>query len=169
MRNCIIFDLDQTIADTSFLESLRKQRNWVDVYKHLNQIKVYADIYEVIEILRSRGFLIGVVTNSPKIYCVKVLDYLNIKVDCVVGYHCTTLKKPHPDPVLYCINEMGSDFNKIYGIGDSVNDIISYKRSNIICVGCLWGRINNDELIESKPDYIVNRPIDLIEILDKIL
>jgi phosphoglycolate phosphatase-like HAD superfamily hydrolase len=107
--------------------------------------------------------------STTTYFPVKVLDYLNIKVECVVGYHCTTLKKPHPDPVLYCINEMGSDFNKIYGIGDSVNDIISYKRSNIISIGCLWGRINNDELIESKPDYIVNRPIDLIEILDKIL
>ena len=164
MNNCIIFDLDQTLADTSNLEILRKQRQWNLVYDRLNQIRIDNDFYKVFEILRCKEYKIGVVTNSPKKYCLKVLEYLNIKVDCVVGYHCTTLKKPHPDPVLYCINEMGSDFNKIFGIGDSVNDIISYKRSNIISVGCLWGRINNDELIESNPNYIISRPIDIIEI-----
>lgn len=165
MKNCIIFDLDQTIADTSTLEFLRKERNWSSVYNHLNQINVYPDVYKVFEILRSCGYKIGVVTNSPKTYCIKVLDFLNIKVDCVVGYHCTTLKKPNADPVLFCINQLGSDFKKIYGIGDGVNDIISYKRSNIISIGCLWGRLNNDELIASKPQFIINRPIDLIEII----
>jgi HAD superfamily hydrolase (TIGR01549 family) len=166
MRNCIIFDLDQTIADTSPLESLRKDRNWVGVYKNLDKINIYLDMFKVIEILRDRDYTIGVVTNSPKKYCIKVLDFLNIKVDYVVGYHCTTLKKPNPDPVLYCIKQLGGDFHKVYGVGDGLNDILSYKRSNIISIGSLWGRFNNDELIGSKPDYIIKRSIDLIEITD---
>lgn len=166
MRNCIIFDLDQTIADTSSLESLRKERNWVGVYKNLDKIKIYTDMYKVVEILRDRDYMIGVVTNSPKTYCIKVLDYLNIKVDFEVGYHCTTLKKPHPDPVLYCIKQLGDNFDKVYGVGDGLNDVLSYKRSNIISIGSLWGRFNNDELIKSKPDYLIKKYIDLIEIID---
>ena len=166
MNNCIIFDLDQTLADTSNLGILRKQRQWNLVYDRLNQIQIDNDFYKVFEILRCKEYKIGVVTNSPKKYCLKVLEYLKIDVDFIVGYHCTVFKKPNPDPVLFCISQLGNKFDNIFGVGDGVNDIISYKRSNIISIGCLWGRSNNDKLIESKPDYIVNRPIDLIEIID---
>ena len=165
MNNCIIFDLDQTLVDTSNLEILRKQRQWNLVYDRLNQIQIDTDIYKVFEILRSKEYKIGIVTNSPKKYCLKVLEYLKIDVDFVVGYHCTVLKKPNPDPVLFCIKQMGNKFDNVFGVGDGVNDIISYKRSNIISIGCLWGRLNNDELIESNPNYIIRRPIDLIEII----
>ena len=37
----IIFDFDQTIADTSMLEPLRKSRNWNAVYSQINRIEIY--------------------------------------------------------------------------------------------------------------------------------
>ncbi len=163
--NCVIFDLDQTLVDSSSLELDRKERNWSKVYSKLDQLKPYPNIHNVIETLCFRGYKIGVVSNSPKLYCTKLITAMGIKVDYVVGYHCTALKKPMPDPIFFCINQLGSGFDNIFGIGDNKNDIISYKNANIKSIGCLWGNSDNSKLYSSNPDYLISDPLKILEIL----
>ncbi len=164
--NCIIFDLDQTIADTSKLSLLRRQQKWSEVYKNLFQIQIYPNIYDVISALRKRSYKIGIVTNSPKQYCKNVIDFLSLDIDNIVGYHSTILKKPFPEPILYCIDQLGKDFKNIYGVGDSQNDILSYKNSKIKSIGCLWGNEDNKKLIDENPDYIVSAPLEILNIIN---
>ena len=162
--NCAIFDLDQTIVDSSSIESDRKARNWNLVYSKLHQLKSYSNIDKVIETLRFNDYKIGIVSNSPKLYCTKLLDTMQIKVDYIVGYHCTILKKPMPDPILFCISQLGNKFEKIFGVGDNENDIISYQNANINSIGCLWGNNDNRRLISSNPDFLISDPLKIIEI-----
>jgi len=144
MLEAVIFDFDQTIADTSGLEEYRRQGQWNEVYRNFDKIKKYENISEVFNALKSKGIKIGVVTNSPSQYCTKAFEYLGLHYDNIVGYHDTRLKKPFADPVLYSLQKLEvKNKNKTLGFGDHINDIISYKRANIVPIACMWGATNN--------------------------
>lgn len=162
--NTIIFDFDQTIADTSSLDNLRKSRNWSQVYNNINTIKPYDGIHEVFKFLKANNYKIGIVTSSPSKYCLAALEFLKLEFDVVVGYHDTVLKKPNPDPILLAIDRLNSNPANCLGVGDNVSDMLAYNRANIISAAATWS------FIESIPNYCytLNYPLGLIELLNHL-
>lgn len=135
-----IFDLDQTIVDSSVAEIYRRQREWEKVYLLIPQFRLYEGLREVFDILREKGEKICVVTSSPKKYCNTVLDYLGIHVDYTVCYHDTKLHKPNPDPIIKAMELLGEKPENVISIGDAENDIIASNAAGVIsCLAC-WGR-----------------------------
>ena len=65
----VIFDLDQTIIDSSIAYEYRKNRNWTKVYTLIPKMKPYEKVVELIKILISQGTEVAVVTSSPRTYC----------------------------------------------------------------------------------------------------
>lgn len=161
MNKVCIWDFDQTIANTLAIEPLRKQGKWQLVYSNLDKIIIYDEIYETFEELKSRNYLIGVVTNSPKPYCTKALSHLKLNVDTIIGYHDTTIRKPFPDPINLALKNLNGSPNLSIGLGDNINDILAYQRANIKDFACLWGCPQN-HFIDSKPTYSIITPKDLL-------
>lgn len=135
-----IFDLDQTIVDSSIAEVYRRKREWGRVYLLIPQFKLYDGLREVFNILRERGEKICVVTSSPKKYCNMVLKHFDICVDCAVCYHDTKLHKPNPDPIIKAIELLGEKPENIASIGDDENDIIASNAAGVISCLAYWGR-----------------------------
>ncbi|MFZ5988391.1 MAG: HAD-IA family hydrolase [Bacillota bacterium] len=50
-------------------------------------------------------------------------------------------------------------------IGDEQRDIISCKKCGIKIISVTWGYDSSDLLLAHKPDYIVNKPIEIIDIV----
>ena len=50
-----IFDLDQTLVDSSLLESMRSSRNWKEVLSNLDLVKPVAGVTEFLTSLKSQG------------------------------------------------------------------------------------------------------------------
>ena len=135
-----IFDLDQTIVDSSVAEIYRRQREWQKVYSLIPNFTLYKGIGEVLDILRGKGEKICVVTSSPKKYCNAVLDYFGIEVDCTVCYHDTKLHKPNPEPIIKAMELLDETSQSIISIGDAENDVIASNAAGVTsCLAC-WGR-----------------------------
>ncbi|MCC9138930.1 HAD family hydrolase [Pontibacter silvestris] len=158
----LIFDFDQTIADTSALEPLRRARNWSSVYASLHRIKIYPGMLDLLEKGRSKGYRIAVVTNSPRKYCELALSSLGIKADAVVGYHDTSRRKPNPDPVLLALKLAGGTPSESFGLGDTVNDLAAYKAAGVTPVACLWGCVNAKELTMAMPCITVSSALEML-------
>ena len=81
MIKCLIFDLDDTLIDTSPIANLRDQRQWRDIDASLNLCKPYEQVVDILNTARAAGLKVCVVTNSPASYAKKVLKYFNISID----------------------------------------------------------------------------------------
>lgn len=141
LPHAIIFDFDQTIANTSRLEQLRKSRRWRDVYSSFDLISLYTDMDYVMNSLFSSNVKIAIVTNSPSKYCQKAMSFLNLPYDIIIGFHDTARRKPNPDPITLALDRLGVDASChiIYGLGDNLTDLIAYERAHITPIACMWG------------------------------
>jgi phosphoglycolate phosphatase-like HAD superfamily hydrolase len=145
-----IFDLDQTLIDSSALASLRQARQWQQVMCALDRIVVYDHVAPYLEALQQLGIPYGIVTNSPKMYCEALMQRFNWHPQAIVAWHCTSQHKPHPAPVLKALADMGVTASPlVFGFGDDANDVRAYAAAAIRPVGCLWGAAQPQQLEET--------------------
>lgn len=153
-----IFDLDQTLVDSSIAEQHRNQREWKTVFSMISQFEVYEGIDDVFRILHEKGEKICVVTSSPEGYCKAVLKKFGLQVDATVCYHDTVRHKPYPDPILKAIELLGENNQYIVSIGDADKDVIAAHDAGVISGLALWGRemsspsVNADYVFETVED-----------------
>ncbi len=160
----IIFDLDQTLVDSSVAEPYRNRRDWKTVYSLISSFTLYDGWKTVFNEIRDHGIRCCIVTSSPSAYASKVIKHFNIPCEFVVGYHDIVKRKPNPDPMLLALKRFKFRPEAVVSLGDKVDDIISSKLANIKAVACLWGSDEKDSLIDSEPSFLVRNPIDLLEL-----
>lgn len=165
----IIFDLDQTLIDSSIAENLRKQRQWDKVYSLIPNFKLYDGMEQLLQLFHKNNITISFVTSSPKVYCLKVLSYFDIKFHSVVGYHDTLLKKPHPDPIKLAVKQMSCSSSSVYSFGDRVIDIEASNQAGVISVACLWGSNESFLLKKANPKLIFNTTFEAVTYFENIL
>lgn len=161
----IIFDLDQTLIDSSALEGLRKTRQWSKVYRQISTIPVYDYMDELFTWLYSKNIPIAIVTNSPESYCKRIIQFNKWRIDATVCYHDVKKRKPHPEPMNLALQKLGIGNENILSIGDRNPDIISSKQAGITSVAALWGTEEREILLQANPDYIAETVKDLHDIV----
>jgi HAD superfamily hydrolase (TIGR01549 family) len=153
MNSNFIFDLDQTIVESTIAEEDRKRRNWQEVYRLIPSFKVYEGILSwLAEILESGG-KIAIVTSSPSTYATKVLTYFNIPRHLVVGYHDTKNRKPHPEPILFALSALKFDPRQTFSLGDREMDIRASKSAGVKSCACYWGSNEVEALKNSNAEH----------------
>ena len=63
-----IFDLDQTLVESSSLEELRKQRKWAEVYANIKNCTLYNGMTEVFDKIKEANINISIGSSAPKPY-----------------------------------------------------------------------------------------------------
>ena len=134
----LIFDLDQTLVDSSIALEARHRRDWREAYSLIPQFKVYDGVKEALNIARSRGLKIAIVSSAPRSYVLKVLGYYNIPADVIVGYHDASRPKPSPEPMTEALRQLGLTSSETMSFGDKSCDLISSSRAGIPFISCLW-------------------------------
>ena len=160
----VIFDLDQTIINSSIAYQARRNRDWQLVYSLIPKMKPYTRVVELIKAMVNQGIEVAIVTSSPRPYCTKVLNYLGITNVITVCYHDTQKHKPDPEPMLLAISKMkNQEGKKIIAIGDEENDIIAANRANILSVLAYWSKPNVYNTISVQPNVFCKDEESLIK------
>ena len=102
-----LFDLDQTLIDSSTALTLRKSRSWPQVYALIRGFKCYDGVAELLALLTEREVPHGIVTSSPAPYCLKVIEHHQLRITKPVCYHDTADHKPHSAPIAKGIERLG--------------------------------------------------------------
>ena len=157
----VLFDLDQTLIDSSSLEYLRNERKWQEIYGRISSLKPYPGISEILDILKRLDCRVGIVTSAPTPYCSRILTCFGWKVDAKVCYHDTSRHKPHPDPLLKGLELLRINACDCISIGDSSDDIIASKAAQIFSIAALWGSRDPQSTINVQPDHICLTTQDL--------
>ena len=73
----------------------------------------------------------AVVTSSMKNDAMAVLDTLNIKYDLLITSDDVKNVKPDPEPIILAIEKLNLNKDEIIGVGDSIYDILAYKKAGL--------------------------------------
>lgn len=169
MIKFVIFDLDQTLVDSSCAEAERDNRNWANVYSKISEMYLFDGILDILEYLKENNIEYSIITNSPSNYCGKVINHFNLKPQFIISYHDVKKRKPNSEPMSLAMEKFHStSTSEFLNIGDNKNDIIAAKNIGIKSIGVCWGIKDITNLAASNPDFLIKSPNEIIKIIQII-
>lgn len=161
----IIFDLDLTLVDTTILEPYRHNRDWNGAYAHISECVLYDGIIEVFNLIKKHNIKCCIVSTSPRTYVEKIVEYFDIPVTGIVGYHDAKPIKPAPAPMIKALEILGSTPENTISFGDRAIDIVSSNSAGIESVACFWGTKERSELVKSGYRHAIINPSEIITLI----
>jgi phosphoglycolate phosphatase len=130
----------------------------------LDRTRLYSGIVEAIADLRARGVLLTVATNKHEAMARAILSGLGIagEFSAVLGGDSVPIHKPDPTIVHELVRRTGVTAAATMLIGDSLVDVATARAARIAVCAVTWGLTAPDTLRDAAPDYIVDRPDQLL-------
>lgn len=154
-------------------EQINEAINFYRKYQFENTIEmneVYSGINEVLKELKEKGKILVIVTAKYQETAIKILKYLKIYkyFDFVYGVTKESKRTTKKEILSYALDNFKNiKTEECIMIGDRSSDIIAGKANNIDTIGVLYGMDEKEILKEAGATYLVNKPIDIIEIIEK--
>ena len=136
--------------------------------EHCNDVThPYPGVMELLAALKERGLKMAIVSNKvqPETEALRELwfaDFIPVAVGRVDGI------APKPDPAMAnkALELLGSQPQDAWFVGDSQPDVRTGKNAGCTSVGCTWGFRDFATLEEERPDFIIDDPLELLDIID---
>jgi len=131
-----------------------RHEEWFSEYysrHHMEQIRLYEGIRDLLEWLKSRGCLLAVATNAYRRSTIESLEHLGISdyFDAVASYDDVPRGKPAPDMLLKILNELKVEPEEALFIGDGPRDAMAAEAAGIDFLMVNWGFSDHHEAIET--------------------
>ena len=159
---------------TAALHSKLPNWNFDDLESYLLDIVIETPQYEVVPLqrlfmnLKSKGFLIGVMTNDAEkgaqahLEAVGILDLLDFLAGSDTGYGC----KPAPEPLLAFAEATNLKPDEIAMIGDSLHDLQAADAAGMMRIAVLTG-VATESQLKNYSDIVLPSIADLSDLLSK--
>ena len=142
----------------------RERFSAVGLYENI----VYDGMKELLEELKRQGKNLFVATSKPTIFSIKILEHfglIHLFTD-VIGSELDGTRVEKSDVIKFVLSKIeGYDPNKIVMVGDRKFDIVGAQDNGIAVVGVAYGYGGANELVEAKPNYILNTVAELHKFL----
>ena len=92
-----------------------------------------------------------------------ITDYF----DLIVGADKLAYSKPHPDGIQQVMKHFDVDYSVL--VGDTFIDMETADNAGITFIGVTWCVIKEDDFKSVGADYVVNKPDEIVKILDKLV
>lgn len=144
----------------------------VDIYnqvstKHIEQIKIYPGIVDLLKNLHDIGIVCGLCTGKNRKRTLQIIDYfkLNSFFEEIVCSDDVQNPKPDPESLLKIVDSMNFDLDQVIMVGDAPNDIVCAKRCGVQSIGVTWGEVPAEILVREHPTYIANSVDELQQLI----
>ena len=171
--SAVIFDLDDTLLDTSMLLDARDRRDWADVFARLGEARPFdvpegdVPVVTLPQEAKRRGYAIGIYTHSPEKYATELLRVYGIKPDALITGSDGYPPKPAPTGLIAIARELGIEPARCAYVGDSVADFAAAAAAGMTSVGVDWTQRTPRSWRLGWPDYAVDRPKRLLQLFDR--
>jgi pyrophosphatase PpaX len=88
-------------------------------------------------------------------------------METIVTVNDVSQAKPHPEPVLTAVANLGVDPARTLMVGDSAVDIQSAKAAGVRVAAVAWSLKGEEMLRKYNPDYIIHEMKDLYTIVEQ--
>lgn len=161
----------EELRTDELLEQVSQKYHHYYSLNHMNKTYFYDGINELLDCLKHRyGLKLAVLSNKDNLYTqniVKTLD-INNAIDAAYGFREGIPHKPSPEGVFDIMKQLGLQKQETVFVGDSSVDVETAANAELKSVGVLWGFKGMAAFTDKKPDYIIEKPMDLVNILQEM-
>lgn len=142
---------DEGAVETQYPKLLEAYRDGID-----RRTTLYPGALDAIEILRSRGYAVGVCTNKPEDLAELLLTRLGVRnvFASMVGANTLPVRKPDPAPYLASVTRAGGDPRRSCLIGDTETDRETARAAGVPCVLVTFGP-DGDGVADLAPEALL--------------
>lgn len=160
----LVVQLQQFSGREDVADLLVKYREF-NLRVHDEYVKAFPNVNEVLKTLHERGIQMGVVTTKMRLTTERGLKFVGIGeyMSSIVSIDDVKNAKPHPEPVLRAIQELGADPETTMMVGDSAVDMESAVAAGAIPVGVAWSLKGEQKLRASGAQHIIHDMRDLLK------
>lgn len=108
---------------------------------HQEELRLYDGVLDLLETLRSRGYLLALATNAYRVSTLQSLSHLNIMdyFNAIACYDDVPQGKPHPDMLHQILDELDVTAAMTLFVGDGHRDALASQAANIDYLMVNWG------------------------------
>lgn len=151
--------------DEPFETVIREYRNYH--YENFDKyMRLFDGAEDLVKALYEKGYTLGIVTSRLEHTAMKILHMHGIReyFSSIVTADMCENHKPHPEPMLKCLEELNAKSEETIYIGDTVFDIESARNSGVKSVLVTWNEY--DHLDDSvKADYEISSYDEIFDII----
>ncbi|TGE31412.1 HAD family hydrolase [Desulfosporosinus sp. Sb-LF] len=135
-----------------------------------NKTQPYDGIVELLNELAAREMKLAVLSNKVDALTKKVVMTLlpNRNFEVVIGVSDEIPRKPNPLGALLISQQLGIYPENLIYVGDTGVDMQAANSAGAYAVGALWGFRTKEELTLNGAKYLLNHPLELIQMLKEI-
>lgn len=130
--------------------------------------RVYDGIPGMLERLKSGGKRLMVATSKAEIYAVRIFERFGLAqyFEIVGGAELDGSRDYKDEVIEYVLAKAGiTDRSTVLMIGDRRQDVLGAHKTDIECMGILWGFGSMEELTQAGADYIARTPQEAADML----
>jgi len=150
------------------LEAMIATYREYNLHHHDRMVTPYEGVVDAIRAIRAAGRRTGLVTSKNRHGAMLGLGLCSVEplMDVVIGADDVVNPKPHGEPVEKALALLGADAATAVYVGDSVHDMRAGRHAGVRTAAVLWGPFTREDLAATEPDYWLERPEDLVALLD---
>jgi pyrophosphatase PpaX len=155
--------------DAGLVDALVATYREYNLAHHDRMVTVYPGVVAAMTAIRRAGRATGLVTSKNRSGALRGLTLARLEemMDVLVCADEVNNAKPHPEPVQKALALLGSDADASVYVGDSIHDMMSGRAAGVRTAAALWGPFGREHLEGATPDYWLERPEDLLRLLEE--
>ncbi|MCS5591606.1 MAG: phosphoglycolate phosphatase [Gammaproteobacteria bacterium] len=128
---------------------------------------LYDGVREGLDYIKSRGYLLGCVTNKAEQFTLPLLKALGIFDDFSIIISGDTLakKKPDPLPLLHSAEHFSIKPQDCLMLGDSVSDVKASRAAGFAIICMSYGYNHGNDIANENPDLVIDSMCELRDCL----
>jgi HAD superfamily hydrolase (TIGR01549 family) len=168
----VVFDLDETLLDTSMLRASRVPGRRDRLARRMDEVQLYHDGLSLLQAadlpghVKTLGLPVGVLTHSPRWYAERLLDAFDIHFDALITGSDAYPMKPDPTSLRAIATELGVPVEECMMVGDDAADVGAAQNAGALSVGVAWMRRAPEAWRRCWPDVAVARPDRVIDVIE---
>lgn len=156
--------------DENRIEEMINCYRKINLELHDDECKEFASVDLMLQTLKNKGIKIGVVTSKKSDMAERGAKLMGIfkYFDTFITPEVTIKHKPEGEPVLKACENLGVSPSEALMVGDSPYDILAGKNAGAKTCGVKYTALPIEKLQESKPDFYVDKPLEILELVEKL-
>ena len=156
----------KTMAELGVQDIEKTYARWVEYVNAYEPGAIpYEGIEAVLQKVRDAGIRQAVVSSKMQDqYRIDMVENgLDVYMETAILVEDTTHHKPHPEPILKCLERLGLVPEEVVYIGDAPTDLLAAENAGVDFGFARWGSIQEADM--SAAQYIFEKPEDVLRLI----
>lgn len=130
--------------------------------KEIKNVKIFEQLPEVLSELTKNGIGIGIATSNSTKNVKLFLKNNNIEI---FNFIYSSIDYFHKNKIIErAVKKYGMSKDNVIYVGDEIRDIKAAREAGVKVASVTWGYNFESVLSKYKPDFIINRPVELLQL-----